>query len=196
VCIIVVVLCVLLQLFCVNCCSCFVNCCSCFVYCCSCFVCIVVILCKFVVICVLLFLFQMPNCWLQVSIRKVLRPATSTQVFLGFPVSISKCWDGSQDSQFATTCFSCSPSDLNLVVTNFIFCLHVKYPLPPGNNPIAVNNNYYHDNPVSLFGIPKCAQLPCTHMWFKTYPDDESYESKHVVINVVDILILLLCRLN
>ena len=29
--------------------------------------------------------------WLEVSIRKVLRPATSTQVFLGFPVSISKC---------------------------------------------------------------------------------------------------------
>jgi hypothetical protein len=27
----------------------------------------------------------------KVSIRKVLRPATSTQVFLGFPVSISKC---------------------------------------------------------------------------------------------------------
>ena len=26
-----------------------------------------------------------------VSIRKVLRPATSTQVFLGFPVSIRKC---------------------------------------------------------------------------------------------------------
>jgi len=27
----------------------------------------------------------------KVSIRKVLRPATSTQVFLDFPVSISKC---------------------------------------------------------------------------------------------------------
>ena len=34
-----------------------------------------------------------------VSIRKVLRPATSTQVFLGFPVPKSKCWDGSQDSK-------------------------------------------------------------------------------------------------
>jgi len=41
--------------------------------------------------------------------------------------------------QVATTCFSCSPPDLNLVVTNFMFCLHVKQPLPPGNNPIAVN---------------------------------------------------------
>ena len=28
--------------------------------------------------------------------------------------------------QVATTCFSCSPPDLNLVVTNFILCIHVK----------------------------------------------------------------------
>jgi len=28
--------------------------------------------------------------------------------------------------QVATTCFSCSPPDLNLEVTNFMFCLHVK----------------------------------------------------------------------
>ena len=28
--------------------------------------------------------------------------------------------------QVATTCFSCSPPDLNLVVNIFIFCLHVK----------------------------------------------------------------------
>ena len=28
--------------------------------------------------------------------------------------------------QVATTCFSCSPLDLNLLVTNFIFCLDVK----------------------------------------------------------------------
>ena len=47
--------------------------------------------------------------------------------------------------QVATTCFSCSPTDLNLLVTNFIFCIHVKQPLPPGDNPIAVNNkNYYY----------------------------------------------------
>jgi len=35
----------------------------------------------------------------EVGIRKVLRPATSTQVFLGFLVFISKCWDGSQHSK-------------------------------------------------------------------------------------------------
>jgi hypothetical protein len=28
--------------------------------------------------------------------------------------------------QVATTCFLCSPLDLNLVVTDFMFCLHVK----------------------------------------------------------------------
>jgi hypothetical protein len=28
--------------------------------------------------------------------------------------------------QVITTCFSCSPPNLNLVVTNFMFCLHVK----------------------------------------------------------------------
>jgi len=33
----------------------------------------------------------LPDCWLVVSIRKVLIPATSAQTFLGFPVSISKC---------------------------------------------------------------------------------------------------------
>jgi hypothetical protein len=32
-----------------------------------------------------------PDCWPEVSIRKVLRPATSAQVFLGFSVSISEC---------------------------------------------------------------------------------------------------------
>ena len=28
--------------------------------------------------------------------------------------------------EFAGKCFSCSPTDLNLLVTNFIFCIHVK----------------------------------------------------------------------
>jgi len=28
--------------------------------------------------------------------------------------------------QVPTTCFSCSPPDLNVLVTNFMFCLHVK----------------------------------------------------------------------
>ena len=46
--------------------------------------------------------------------------------------------------QVATTCFSCSPPDLNLLVTNFMFCIHVKLPLLPGDNPIAANKYYYY----------------------------------------------------
>jgi len=49
--------------------------------------------------CVLLLLLYMPDCWLEVSIRKVLRPATSTQVFIGFPVSTSEYSDGSPVSK-------------------------------------------------------------------------------------------------
>ena len=46
----------------------------------------VVILCLFVVLCGhCCFLIYMPDCWLEVSIRKVLRPAISTQVFSWFP---------------------------------------------------------------------------------------------------------------
>jgi hypothetical protein len=41
----------------------------------------------------------MPDSCLEVSIRKVLRPATSTQVFISFPGSKSECWDSSQDSK-------------------------------------------------------------------------------------------------
>jgi hypothetical protein len=40
--------------------------------------------------------------------------------------------------QVATTCFSCSPPDLNLLVTNFIFCVHAKWPLPPGDIIIII----------------------------------------------------------
>ena len=72
--------------------------------------------------------------------------------------------------QVATTCFSCSPPDLNLVVTNFMFCLHVKYPLPTGDNPIAVNKYYYLDAILYFYywyyggrdssvGIPTCYRL-------------------------------------
>ena len=48
------------------------------------------LMCIYCTMCVLLFLLQMPDRCLEVSNRKVLRPATSTQVFLGFPVSTSE----------------------------------------------------------------------------------------------------------
>jgi len=51
-------------------------------------------------LCVLLsYILQLPDCWLEVIIRKVLRPATSAKVLLGFPVSKSECWDGPQHSK-------------------------------------------------------------------------------------------------
>ena len=70
------------------------------VYCCSRLVCIVVILCVYVLLCVYCCFCTLDAGLLARSqYSKVLRPATSTQVFLGFPVSISKCWDGSQNSK-------------------------------------------------------------------------------------------------
>ena len=69
-----------------------------FVYCVIACVCFLVYSCTcilFYYVCITL----VAGCWLEVSIRKVLRPATSAQVFLGFPVSKSECSYGSQDSQ-------------------------------------------------------------------------------------------------
>ena len=47
--------------------------------------------------------------------------------------------------QVATTCLSCSPPNLNFLVAFFFsphICVHVKLPMPPGDNPIAVNKYY------------------------------------------------------
>jgi hypothetical protein len=91
-----------------------------------------------------------PDDWLEVSNRKVLRPAISTQVFFGFPGSWSKCWDGSRYFlfQFATTCFPCSPLLTKSRVSNVIVRVYAITPLPPGFYPFAVNNNnnnnYYY----------------------------------------------------
>ena len=60
------------------------------VYCCS-PVCIVVILCAFVVLCALVFFFGTLDAGLLARSQYSECPAISTQVFLGFPVSISKC---------------------------------------------------------------------------------------------------------
>ena len=45
--------------------------------------------------------------------------------------------------QVAATCLSYSPSDLKFLVIFFHICVHVKQPLPPGDNPIAANKYYY-----------------------------------------------------
>jgi len=46
--------------------------------------------------------------------------------------------------QVATTLFSCSSPDLNLVLINFIFCVHAKQTFPPGDKTIAVNKYLYY----------------------------------------------------
>jgi len=46
--------------------------------------------------------------------------------FSWFPCAQKQVLRWSPRFQVATTCFSCSPPDLNLVVTNFMFRLHVK----------------------------------------------------------------------
>ena len=55
-------------------------------------------------------------------------PATShlDTGFSWFPCVYKQMLRWFPRSQVATTCFSCSPPDLNLLVTNFVFCIHVK----------------------------------------------------------------------
>jgi len=44
----------------------------------------------------------------------------------GFPCVYKQMLRWLAGFQVATTCFSYSPPNLNLVVTNFLFCIHVK----------------------------------------------------------------------
>ena len=46
--------------------------------------------------------------------------------FSRFPCAYKQTLRWFPTFQVATTCFSCSPPDLNLVVTNFMFSIHVK----------------------------------------------------------------------
>ena len=46
--------------------------------------------------------------------------------FSWFPCAYKQMLGWFPRFQVATTCFSCSPPDLNSVVTNFMFCIHVK----------------------------------------------------------------------
>jgi len=46
--------------------------------------------------------------------------------FSRFPCVYKQMFRRFPKFQVATTCFSCSSPDLNLLVTNFIFCVHVK----------------------------------------------------------------------
>jgi len=57
--------------------------------------------------------------------------------------------------QVATTCFSCSPPDLNLLVTNFIFCIHVK------NHCHRVTTQLQLINIIIIINITYLPQLSC-----------------------------------
>ena len=55
-------------------------------------------------------------------------PATGhlDKVFSWFPCVYKQMLRWFPTFQVATKCFSCSPPDFNLLLTNFIFCIHVK----------------------------------------------------------------------
>ena len=93
----------------------------------NCLVCIVV-----VVLCVLLssYVYLLYNVCAAVFTLDagLLGPATGhlDTGFSWFPCVYKQMLRWFPRFQVATTCFSCSPHDLNLLVTNFIFCIHVK----------------------------------------------------------------------
>ena len=96
------------------------------VYCCSWLGC-VVILNAFVVLRVHCFFFTL-NAGLLATGQYSEGRATGhfDTGFSRFPCAEKQMLRWFPRFQVVTTCFSCSPPDLNLVVTNFMFCLHVK----------------------------------------------------------------------
>ena len=93
----------------------------------SCLVCIVVILCVFAALCVCIAVFTL-DAGLLARSQYPEGPATGhfDIGFSWFPCVYKQMLRWFPRFQVATTCFSCSPPDLNLLVTNFIFCIHVK----------------------------------------------------------------------
>ena len=89
--------------------------------------CIVVILCVFVVLRVCIAVFTL-DAGLLARSQYSEGPATGhlDTDFSWFPCVFKQMLRWFPTFQVATTCFSGSPPDLNLVVTNFMFCLHVK----------------------------------------------------------------------
>ena len=90
---------------------------------------VVVILCVFVVCaCALLDFFLTLDAGLLARSQYSEGPATGhlDTGFSWFPCAYKQMLRWFSTFQVATTCFSCSPPDLNLVVPNFMFCLHVE----------------------------------------------------------------------
>jgi hypothetical protein len=72
---------------------------------------------------------------LAVGIQKVLRPATSAQGFVGFPV-LNANVEMVPKLQVATACFSCGPPDLNILDPYYTF--------------LYMHNNHCHSSTVHL----------------------------------------------
>jgi hypothetical protein len=91
----------------------------------------------------------MPDRWLDVSVRKVLRPTTSIQVFFhGFPVSWKQMLRWFPNIQDVTTCFSCSPPPPNVNVnfsrTVSITCICVQNHCHRAKAQLQLNKYYYY----------------------------------------------------
>jgi len=123
----IAVLYVLLWLSCVYCCCCLV--CNC----CWLAVCIVVValfcchlMCICCTVCVLLFFTLYAGLLARSQYSE--GPATGhlDTGFSWFPCVYKQMLRWFPRFLVATTCFSCSPPDFHLLVTNFMFCLHVK----------------------------------------------------------------------
>ena len=100
----------------------------------SCVVCIVVVLCVYLLssyvyllYCVCIAVFTL-DAGLLARSQYSEGPATGhlDTGFSWFPCVNKQMLRWFPRFQVATTCFSCSPPDLNLLLTNFIFCVHVK----------------------------------------------------------------------
>jgi len=87
----------------------------------------VVILCVFVILCVHC-CFSTLDTGLPARNQYSEGPATGhlDTGFSWFPCVHKQMLRWFPTFQVATTCFSCSPPDLNLLVMNFVFCIHVK----------------------------------------------------------------------
>jgi len=99
------------------------------------FVCIVVVvlcgcylMCICCTVCILLFFFFTLDAGLLVRSQYSEGPATDhlDTGFSWFPCVYKQILRWFPTFQVATTCFSCSPPDLYSVVTDWMFCIHVK----------------------------------------------------------------------
>jgi len=97
--------------------SCLVYCCSCRAYCCH-------LMCICCTVCIAV---SILDAGFLARSQYSEGPATGhlDTSFSWFPCVYKQMLRRFPTFQVATTCFSCSPPDLNLVVTNSIFCIHV-----------------------------------------------------------------------